>query len=66
MEHISILILENNSINIKRYNNKKYKEYKYYISDFPISIGIKNCLININHNHLSRIHSTIYYWIQKK
>ncbi len=61
---ISIFILDDNSINIKIYNssnNKKNNEYKYYISDSPISIGRENCLININHNHLSRIHSTLLY-----
>ena len=62
---ISILILNDNSINIKIFensiNNKKYNEYKYEISDSPISIGRNNCLININNNHLSRIHCIILF-----
>ena len=64
---ISISILEDNSLNIKVFDNQKDEydnkcnEYKFHTSNSPISIGRERCLININQKFISRIHANLIY-----
>ena len=64
---ISISILEDNSLNIKVFDNQKDEydnkcnEYKFHTSNSPISIGREKCLININQKFISRIHANLIY-----
>ena len=64
---ISISFLEDNSLNIKVFDNQKDEydnkcnEYKFHTSNSPISIGRERCLININQKFISRIHANLIY-----
>ena len=64
---ISISFLEDNSLFIKVFDNKKdeydkkFNEYKFHTSNSPISIGREGCLININKKFISRIHANLIY-----
>ena len=68
---ISISFLEDNSLFIKVFDNKKdeydkkFNEYKFHTSNSPISIGREGCLININKKFISRVHANLIYNIYK-
>ncbi len=63
----SILIKENDDIKIIIYDkNIIQKEYIFHKENSPISIGREKCIIIINNQSISRIHSTLIYNNEKE